>query len=484
MIAFGEWRPDVFDLNGSSVKTCQNVVPLGNSYGPWLSLTAITAALGAACQGAFMARKNDGSFVVYAGTGAALFRYDQASNTWTNVTRLSGGAYSVTSGAFWSFAQFGTQLVAVNANDVPQVIDVEAGSNFAALGGSPPQAACVTVIGSFLVLSRLTSFPKRIQWSALENIAVWTPGTSFSDYQDFPDGGDVVGVSGFETGFVIQKDTVRQMVFQPSSPVIFSFQRLEGARGCFSPYSLVNVGEVTFYYSNAGFYAIAGGQSVPIGLDAVDDFFKADASANLITAMQACVDPRTTRVIWGYTSTSNTGSTFDKIIGYDWGRKKWFSAVENVQCFTQAATLGYTLEGLDAFGTIDSLTISLDSPVWQGGVPALGAFNTSNAFGFFNGSAKEATIETMEVQLSPQGRAFVSGVIPYVDTSSAFVSVGGRERQQDATIYSTEYGVEVTGDCFANNSSRFHRAKVRIPSGTAWTKAAGVDFAFSQDGDR
>lgn len=485
MIPFGPLSPDQFDLDGQVVNTANNVLPGPGCYVPWKAFVAITAALGAQCQGAFMARKADGTFGVYAGTSTALYLYNQAGDSWTDVTRLSGGNYSVPSGAYWSFAQFGANLVAVNANDVPQVIDIDAGANFSALGGSPPQAACVTVIGSFLVLSRLTSYPRRVQWSALENIASWTPGTSFSDLQDFPDGGDVVGVSGFESGFVLQKDTVRQMVYQPSSPTVFSFQKLEGARGCFSPYSLINVGEVTFYYSNAGFYAISGGQTVPIGLDFVDEYFKTDIQPNLTASMQGVADPRSTRVIWGYTSVNNTGTTFDKLIGYDWGRKRWFTVdAEALEYLSQAATLGYTLEGLDAFGTMETLTVSLDSPIWQGGVPALGAVNTSRTFGFFTGANREATIETQEVQLSPPGRSFISGVVPYADTGDVMGRVGGRARQTDALTYGTEYGIEVDGTIPARNSARYHRAKIRIPAGATWTQAAGVDFNFTSDGSR
>lgn len=484
MIGLNEWRPDVADLGADVLNTAQNVLPNGNFYGPFKSLTAITSALGATCVGAYMARQTSGSYVLYAGTAAALFMYNQGGDTWTNVTRLVGGAYSVGSGRYWSFAQFGANVIATNINDVLQYIDCDSGTNFAAVAGSPPQASYVTVIGDFVVLSGLTSTPRRVQWSGLNNMTQWTPGTNNSDYQDFADGGDVVGVSGLESGFVIQKDAVRRMVFQASSPAVFSFERIQGARGCFSPYSIISVGDVSFYYSNAGFYVIAGTESQPIGLDAVDEYFKNDALGSLITSMQGCADPRNTRVYWGYTSNSNTGMTFDKLIGYDWGRKKWFSVIENIEVLSQSATLGYTLEGLDAFGTVDSITISFDSPVWQGGVPALGAVNTSHRFGFFDGATKEATIETADQQFMPPKRAFASAIIPYIDASAAAVSIAGRENRYAAVSYGSESTLGVDFKAPVRSSARYHRIKFRVPAGSIWAEFQGFDAEFAPDGDR
>ena len=484
MISLDEWRPDVADLGTNVLNTAQNVLPQGNSYGPFPSLTAITSALGATCVGAFMAAQTSGSYVVYAGTAAALFMYNQGTDTWTNVTRLVGGAYNVASGRYWSFAQFGANVVATNVNDVLQYIDVDAGTNFAAVAGSPPQAAYVRVIGDFVVLAGLATTPRRVQWSGLNNLAFWTPGSQSSDYQDFADGGDVVGVSGLESGFVIQKDAVRRMVFQPSSPAVFSFERIQGARGCFSPYSLIAVGDVTFYYSNAGFYVISGTESQPIGLDAVDEFFKSDALPNLITSMQGVADPRNTRVYWGYTSNSNTGMTFDKLIIYDWGRKKWTLAIENAEVLAASATLGYTLEGLDAFGTLETITISFDSPVWQGGVPSLGAVTTAHKFGFFTGAAKEATIETADVQFVPPRRAFASAVVPYFNASDIAVSVAGRENRYAAVSYGSESTLGADFKAPVRSSARYHRIKFRVPAGSIWTEFQGFDAEFIADGDR
>lgn len=482
MIPFGEWAPDVADLNTSVSRTVLNVVPNGNFYGPWKGFQALSQGMAGNVVGGCFARKNDGSLVMYAGTVTKLYRFNSATNGWTDVSRSSGGNYTVPD--YWSFAQFGANLIAVNANDAPQVIDVEAGTNFAALAGSPPLARHISVIGDFVVLSGLTNNPNRIQWSGLNDSTGWTPNVNSSDYQDFPDGGPVKGVSGLESGFVIQADAVRLMTFEPTSSAVFSFQRLDDARGSPAAWSIITVGSVTFLYGNDGFYALGNATSKPIGVDRVNNFFRSDVQPNFLTNMVGAIDPRSTRVVWAYASTASASGGFDRLIGYDWGRDRWFLVTEALDYLTGAATIGYTLEGLDTFGSLDALPFSLDSAVWQGGVPALAGWDANHKLGFFDGAPKEAVIETAEVQLAAPGLAFVSGVTPYIDTTQAMVSVGGRLRQQDTLVYGTEWPVGVTGEAPARVSGRFHRSKVRVPAGAAWTKAQGIDASYVPDGMR
>ena len=83
----------------------------------------------------------------------------------------------------------------------PQAYNLTSSSAFADLGGSPPQAAYIGVINRFVVLGGLLNEPYRVQWSGLNAITTWTSGTSYSDYQDQPDGGIVRGISGGEQGF-------------------------------------------------------------------------------------------------------------------------------------------------------------------------------------------------------------------------------------------------------------------------------------------
>ena len=45
LLGFGEWRPDVSDLNTPYAKVATNVVPRADGYGPFPSFTGFTEAL-------------------------------------------------------------------------------------------------------------------------------------------------------------------------------------------------------------------------------------------------------------------------------------------------------------------------------------------------------------------------------------------------------------------------------------------------------
>jgi hypothetical protein len=61
LLNFGEWKPDLSDYESATTQNLQNVLPRGDGYGPFPSLTALSFSLGAQCRGAFVATKADGS---------------------------------------------------------------------------------------------------------------------------------------------------------------------------------------------------------------------------------------------------------------------------------------------------------------------------------------------------------------------------------------------------------------------------------------
>jgi len=211
ILPFGGYEPDKSNYLGANSRAVQNVVPRADGYGPFQDFTAFTSALSAPCRGFFYARKTDGSIAVFAGTSTKLFRLGNTDLSWTDVSK-SGAAYTaLPSSDHWQFAQFGNLVIAVQANTAPQVFDLSSSLAFADLGGSPPQARYIAIVGRFVVLSGLLTTPYRIQWSGLNAVTTWTPGTSSSDFQDLPDGGIVRGVAGGEYGVIFQETAMRRI---------------------------------------------------------------------------------------------------------------------------------------------------------------------------------------------------------------------------------------------------------------------------------
>lgn len=143
---FGPWRPDVTGLNAKTVRDVRNVLPAANGFKPFRSHAATMPALAARCLGAATARGREGLIVTAAGTATKLYRI-QAGGAWADATRTTGGDYAVGSGDRWQFADFGDLLLAVNGTDAPQKLSLIAPASFSALGGNPPKARYITVIG-------------------------------------------------------------------------------------------------------------------------------------------------------------------------------------------------------------------------------------------------------------------------------------------------------------------------------------------------
>src|SRR3954447_10310172 len=89
LLAYGEYRPDVSDYEGQATRNILNVIPRGDGYGPFPSFSSYTAALSAACRGAFYALKSDaaGSVVTFAGTSTKLYRLNNTDFTWVDVSK-------------------------------------------------------------------------------------------------------------------------------------------------------------------------------------------------------------------------------------------------------------------------------------------------------------------------------------------------------------------------------------------------------------
>jgi hypothetical protein len=483
MLPFGDWRPDLSGYQGAASQLIQNVVPRADGYGPFADLTAFTSALPAACRGFFYARKSDGSIAVFAGTATRLYQLSNTDFSWTDVSK-GGASYSALPASdHWQFAQFGNFVIAVEANAVPQVFDLSSSSASADLGGSPPQARYIAVVGRFVVLSGLLSTPYRIQWSGLNAVTTWTAGVNSSDYQDLPDGGIVRGVAGGEYGVVFQESAMRRMTFVPGSPVIFNIERITEDKGLMAPYSLIRAADKLFFLSPQGFQGmVATGAPAAIGKERFDRSFFADLDAGSLQLIIGAADPAATRVYWAYKSSSGTTGQFDKVLCYDYALDRAAIIAVRGEYLASLARPGLTLENLDAISpSLDAVTFSLDD-VSTAALSKLSAVGTAHKLGFFTGANLEATLDTAEQTLGRRVR--VKGVRPITDAATCFGAVGARETVQAAVAYSAEQAVNSKGPCPANVSTRLARGRLRIPAGSNWSFASGLEPDFAAEGKR
>lgn len=557
-LGFGEYRPDVSNINQAHTEAVLNVLPRGDGYGPFHGHSVFTSVIAGQARGLFFARNSDGSITVFAGTSERLYQLDNTTLTWTDVSK-GGSAYTaLSSTTIWTFAQFNLVVIACQANTVPQAFTLNSSSAFADLSGSPPQAAYVAVVNRFVVLSGLQSFPRRVQWSGLNAITTWTSGVTYSDSQDLPDGGNTRGVVGGEFGVIFQDSGIRRMVFSPGADIIFQIDRLARDVGTAFPYSIVDADGVVFAHTTKGFMMIDGsGAMKPIGKERVDRTF-ADAVDD--TMPHLCIGapmPGSNVILWAYRTEEYIGTGFNKVLAYDSVLDRWSPIELEGWALASLAKPGLTLENLDTInsvsvsgaadngsglvrltvastsgwatgdiktiasvggtteangtwtitivngttmdlqgstyanaytsggyvaGSVDDLTVSFDD-ISSATLGQLGMIDDAGALGYFTGDALEATVETSE-QSGVTRRTFVAGVYPLTDAATVYGSIGRRENLQAPPTYSDETLMNAEGRCPARVSTRFARAKLRIPAGETWTFVSGVNPQFQDAGGR
>ena len=483
-VPFGEYRPDVADYQSQYSAFLSNALPRGDGYGPFPDFSAYSGVLPAACRGFFKAIRQDGSVAIFAATATRLYQLNNTNFAWTDVSK-GGAAYSALSASDnWQFAQFNNFVIAVQANVTPQLFDLTSSSAFADLGGSPPPARYISVVGRFVVLSGLLSNPYRVQWSGLDAVTQWTSGVNSSDFQDLPDGGIVRGVAGGEFGNIFQDGSIRRMTFAPGSPFIFQIERIAEDRGLYAPYSLIRSGDKIFFLSANGFMTMApSGYPAPIGKERVDRTFLADLDKGNLQLAIGASDPRNARVIWAYKSNSGAAGLFDKLLCYDYVLDRWSPVAMTGEYLGSLSQPGLTLENLDAISSsIDSFPTSFDSFATSV-TPEIAAFNASHVLGFFRGGNLEATIDT-GAQNADGRRVFVRGFRPITDATTVFGSVLAAERWPDAAIATQESAMDALGLCPQRVSTRYARGRIRIPAGTPWSFALGLEPDIALEGGR
>jgi len=475
-VPFTEWSPDTADFNNANTGDILNVLCSQQSYIPFPDLQPFTTALAAQPLGYFRARSQSGQVTIFAGTATKLYQLNNTTLAWTDVSK-SATTYSANTTAQWSFDQFGDYVVAVNINDNPQVFQLGVSTTFDNLGGSPPKAAFVRAWGDFLCLMQLAGNTNRVQWSGLNNITFWTPGSNNSDFQDFPEGGVVQGSSRATNPIIFLERNIYRATFVPGSSVVFTFQKIQDKRGAKSPYSIASRGDTTFFADEGGFFQIGQDGSIAgIGFEKVDRTIFGQMSASNIASIVGAIDPFYSRVYWTVDLTGK--GTFGSIVIYDWQQQRWsIASQDNVGIFP-AATAGYTLEGLDAVSSsIDALPYSLDSKVWQGGAPILAAFTTDYKLGFFNGQAKQATITTQEQGDVTGSIALLTSAYSVVDTNTYTVAVATRMKRGDNVTWTSEMSPNSrTGRVDLKVAGRFIQVRTTVPAGTVWHDAQGIEL--------
>jgi hypothetical protein len=485
-IAFGKWLPDQPEHNNPGANVATNVYYAINTYKRFPSLVSYSGA----------------STVVTDSKGAASFRdstntvYNFVS-TATNIFQLSSGAFtsrksSLTGTAtdFFTFTQFGEYIIASNGVDAAQFYLMGSSTNFAALttiqtAGTCPLFKVSSVIRDFLVTGNITGATNRVQWSGINDITVWTGKQS--DFQDLPgSGGRIVAITSGEVGYVFRQNQIVRMDYV-GGITVFRFSVISPNRGAVYGRTVCQDNRRVFFYADDGFYEIQGDDVVPIGVEKVNRFFDLDLNKAFSDRICAAIDPFNQLAMWLYPSASNTSNTTgicDKVIIYNYATGNWSLGNVNASTIFSQFVGAYTVELMDIISqNLDNINAALDTDYWNGGQMFLGAIDNEFKAAIFSGNSNECEIETAEIEGFPGVKTKITGVRPIIDSSSNVI-IKTRDRLADSVTSSSSVTINSTGIAPVRQSGRYFKINVKIPSGTTFTHAQGIDVIASQAGYR
>jgi hypothetical protein len=381
----------------------------------------------------------------------------------------------------WRFTQFGSVLIAANGGNRLQGFNVNNATNFSDLAADAPQARYVTIVRDFVVsgyINESTIRPNRVQWSALGDETSWAnSATTQADYQDIPDGGAVVGVTGGEFGLVFMDRSIHRMSYV-GSPLVFQFDNISRNQGCYEANSIIQYGGTSFFLSDNGFYACDGQQIIPIGNEKVNRYFFSDVDEGTLNLMSAAVDPARKLVIWAYASKSS--ATVDKLLIFNYEVGKWSAGTTNASRVATSSTPSFTLEGLDVFGDLETILSSFDSRVWLGGKMQFAGVKDAKIV-TFSGANNTAYIETGDIEI-PGATSAITMAKPIVDNGSGNVALASRRLLNQPVEFGTQTVADAENRVSIRGVGRYHRLQL-TPTGN-WKTAIGLDVDLNGLGTR
>jgi len=474
-LTFGEWMPDQPSVSGA-LTDAKNVVSQAIGYGPFPApVTFSTSNAAENLTSLYAAKQPNGDTALFAAglskiytvTGVGAITQVKTGMTTANADRVR-------------FTQFGKTVISCNNADKLQAWTLGTSTSFADLSATAPIAKFITVVRDFVVVANTfetTQQQYRVRWSAINDETDWTENVNTqSDYQDIPDGGQIVGIRGGEFGLIFLERAIHRMSYV-GTPFIFQFDNISRGKGCMVAGSIAQYQGVTFFLSDDGFYICDGQNITPIGSEKVDRYFLDNASDSDYGTMSAAVDPIRKLVIWNYKTVNGSRS----LLIYNFKTQKWTYGDAGTDYLSEASTSSVTLEQLDSISTsIDALTSSLDSRLYVGGKYFLGGTLATRVMSF-TGASQTAVISTGDLDIG--ANSVVTLARPIVDNGSATVAIASRTLLNQGVSFNTAIAASSENRVPLRSAGRYHRLKV-VPTGDNWTNAVSIDVDVTPQGVR
>ena len=474
-ITFGEWMPDQSGISGA-LTDAKNVVSQAIGYGPFPTPVSLSSAASEDLTSLYAAKAPDSTTFLFTAGASKIFT---VGGTGT-LTQVNSG---LTTSGFdrVRFTQFGKRVIICNnANKLKSWI-LGTSTTFTEISADAPICKFITVVRDFVVcantLESSVQQQYRVRWSAINDETDWVENVNTqSDYQDIPDGGQIMGIRGGEFGIILLERSIHRMTYV-GTPFIFQFDNISRNKGCMVSGSVAQYQGITFFLSDDGFYMCDGQNVIPIGSEKIDRFFLSDASEADYPSMSSAIDPVRKLVIWNYKSVDANR----KLIIYNFVTKKWTYADAGTDYLGEASSSALTLENLDTISaSIDALTTSLDSLLYIGGKYFLGGTYGTRVYSY-TGTSLTGNISTGDIDIG--ANSVVTLARPIVDNGSGSLSIASRQLLNQSVTYGTSTAADTENRVSLRSAGRYHRLNL-VPTGAAWKTAVAVDVDITPQGVR
>lgn len=496
-IKLGDYLPDIPPHSNPGLITMSNAVPLdGNSYGPFAGFGVSAGALNARCQGAFAGTDTAGNSYIFAGSASRLEQLTAASISWSNVSRSAG--YTTAADEIWDFTEFNGRVIATNIADPIQSFVLGTSTIFASLAAAAPRARYCRTIRDFVMVANVIdasdgTLPQRVHWCAQGDPTSWPTAGTASAAAVLSDNRDLYGEGGWIQGLVAGIGPLDCVVIQERAlfrgmytglPLVFDFERIGGATGTPIPGSIIQFGSALAYISEDGFCIFDGSQVYHVGANRVDKQFWDNVNRTYLSRVSGAYDPFNKRLIWLWPSGSNT--TPDRMLIYTPHLDRWANITgQTLTRIIRTLGLGLTLDQLDTISTnLDALPFSLDSRAWSNNRGVLGGFNSSNAYGTFEGSNLAASFTSAEREMGEGQMMLTYGLRPFVHGGTVTCQIGHRSLPDASVTTTSAVSPETDGIAKIRVRNRYIRNIINVAAGGDWHCAQHFELYARPDGWR
>lgn len=486
---FGEFAPDVADTAQGVSPLVQNVIPIadpqaGVAYKPFSSFVAVPGAEalpGAPRGGISVINPGTGANEIFACTEDSIYQL-QADYTWIQV----GTGYSLPAEEEWSIVQFGEYLIFTNRFDGMLQYNIVTPGSVATIPGAP-KARFIFVAFDCIFALDCDGESRLMRNSATNDHTQWAAGKNNAGYQPIPDGQELVagGAINDATAIILQRNTIR-VLNRTDNTKLYTMNKLAENIGCVASRTLASIGTELFFQGTDGFYRVNAGGVTAIGAQRVNRTYLDDTDVQNFFTVQAAIDPVNKLVIWLYHPADSVQDQYILSAGfaYSWQIDKW-GYIEPppdglLSGIFQFATPGYSLDGIDSFGTLETIPYSFDSRFWNGGEPSLAGFSSDYKVGFFNGGAMEAVLYT-QTNVAEQAQNII-WVTPLDDAGVGTVAVASRFRLADSPNVKSTTVINSGGRAAIRATGKIQQGRRTIPAGSTWNYARGVDYINGSTG--